>query len=82
MTKGLAQEVGGEGIRVNAVAPGLVETGLHADAGVPDRPQRIAPLIPLGRPGQPVEIAEAIVWLISPAASFVTGAVLPVSGGR
>jgi NAD(P)-dependent dehydrogenase (short-subunit alcohol dehydrogenase family) len=82
MTKGLAQEVGGEGIRVNAVAPGLVETGLHAEAGAPDRPQRIAPVIPLGRPGRPVEIAEGIVWLLSPAASFVTGAVLPISGGR
>jgi NAD(P)-dependent dehydrogenase (short-subunit alcohol dehydrogenase family) len=82
LTTGLAQEVGGEGIRVNVVAPGLVETGLHAEAGAPDRPQRLASLIPLGRPGQPVEIAEGIVWLLSPAASFVTGAVLPISGGR
>jgi NAD(P)-dependent dehydrogenase (short-subunit alcohol dehydrogenase family) len=82
MTVGLAQEVGGEGIRVNAVAPGLVETGLHAEAGVPDRPRRLASLIPLGRPGRPAEIAEGIVWLLSPAASFVTGAVLPISGGR
>lgn len=82
LTVGLAAEVGAEGIRVNAVSPGLVETGLHAEAGAPDRPQRIAPMIPLGRPGQPVEIAEGIVWLLSSAASFVTGAVLTISGGR
>lgn len=82
LTHGLALEVATEGIRVNAVAPGLVETGLHAAAGLPDRLEKRAPLIPMRRAGQPEEIAEGIVWLLSPAASFVTGAVLPVSGGH
>jgi NAD(P)-dependent dehydrogenase (short-subunit alcohol dehydrogenase family) len=81
MTLGLAKEVAGEGIRVNAVAPGTVYTDLHAAAGMPDRPDRLASVIPMGRAGQPEEIAEGIVWLLSPAASFVTGAVLPISGG-
>jgi NAD(P)-dependent dehydrogenase (short-subunit alcohol dehydrogenase family) len=82
LTWGLAQEVGGEGIRVNAVAPGTIETDLHAAAGMPDRPQRNAQMIPLGRAGQPEEVAEGIAWLLSPAASFVVGAILPISGGR
>jgi NAD(P)-dependent dehydrogenase (short-subunit alcohol dehydrogenase family) len=82
MTYGLAQEVGGEGIRVNAVSPGLVATELHARAGLPDRLERLAHVIPMGRPGQPAEIAEGIVWLLSGAASFVNGAVLQISGGR
>jgi NAD(P)-dependent dehydrogenase (short-subunit alcohol dehydrogenase family) len=81
MTRGLAQEVGGEGIRVNAVAPGMVETEMHARAD-PDRLERVAPLIPMGRAGQPEEIAEGIVWLLSSSASFVTGSVLTISGGR
>lgn len=81
MTHGLALEVGDEGVRVNAVAPGLVETGLHAAAGLPDRIERRAPMIPMRRAGRPEEIAEGILWLLSPAASFVTGAVLPISGG-
>jgi NAD(P)-dependent dehydrogenase (short-subunit alcohol dehydrogenase family) len=82
LTYGLAQEVAGEGIRVNAVAPGLVATGLHSAAGLPDRLERLAPGIPLGRPGEPEEIAEAVLWLLSPASSFTVGAVLEVGGGR
>ncbi|SFA76896.1 NAD(P)-dependent dehydrogenase, short-chain alcohol dehydrogenase family [Amycolatopsis marina] len=82
MTVGLAQEVAREGIRVNAVAPGTVETGLHAAAGMPDRPQRLAPSIPLGRPGLPEEVAEAVLWLLSARSSYAVGAVLTVGGGR
>jgi NAD(P)-dependent dehydrogenase (short-subunit alcohol dehydrogenase family) len=81
MTNGLAQEVAAEGIRVNGVAPGLVITDLHAAAGMPDRPAERAPMIPMKRAGQPEEIAEGVTWLLSPAASFVTGAILPISGG-
>jgi NAD(P)-dependent dehydrogenase (short-subunit alcohol dehydrogenase family) len=81
LTVGLAKEVAAEGVRVNAVAPGLVRTELHAAAGMPDRLERLAPVIPMRRVGRPEEIAEGIVWLLSPAASFVTGAVLPISGG-
>jgi NAD(P)-dependent dehydrogenase (short-subunit alcohol dehydrogenase family) len=82
LTIGLAREVASDGIRVNAVAPGLVETGIHADAGDPQRPQRLAPGIPLGRGAKAEEIADAVVWLLSPAAAYITGAILPVSGGR
>jgi NAD(P)-dependent dehydrogenase (short-subunit alcohol dehydrogenase family) len=82
LTIGLAKEVAGEGIRVNAVAPGLIETDLHAAAGEPGRPQRMAPGIPLARPGLPEEVAEAVVWLLSTSARYITGAILPVSGGR
>ena len=81
MTKGLAQEVAAEGIRVNAVAPGMVETEMHARAD-PDRLERVVPQIPMGRAGQPEEIAEGIIWLVSAASSFVTGSVLTISGGR
>ena len=81
LTHGLAIEVAAEGVRVNAVAPGTVETGLHAAAGLPDRPRQRAPLIPMLRAGRPEEIAEGVLWLLSPAASYVTGAVLPISGG-
>jgi NAD(P)-dependent dehydrogenase (short-subunit alcohol dehydrogenase family) len=81
-TIGLAREVAVEGIRVNAVAPGLVETGLHAANGEPGRLQRLMGTIPMGRPGTPTEVAEAVLWLLSPAASFTTGAILEIGGGR
>lgn len=81
-TLGLAREVAAEGIRVNAVAPGHVLTDLHAASGDPDRPARLAPTIPMDRAGTPKEIAEAVLWLLSPAASYTTGAILAVSGGR
>jgi NAD(P)-dependent dehydrogenase (short-subunit alcohol dehydrogenase family) len=82
LTLGLAREVAREGIRVNAVAPGLVVTDIHAASGEPGRPERLAPTIPMGRAGSPEEIAEAILFLLSPAASYITGAVLRVAGGR
>jgi NAD(P)-dependent dehydrogenase (short-subunit alcohol dehydrogenase family) len=82
MTLGLAREVAADGIRVVGVAPGAVETRIHADAGEPARNERLAPSIPLGRAAQPSEIAEAIAWLMSDAASYVTGSTLRVAGGR
>lgn len=81
-TRGLALEVAGEGIRVNAVRPGIIETEIHASGGEPGRPARLASSLPLGRAGRPEEVAEAIVWLLSDAASYVTGTILDVSGGR
>jgi NAD(P)-dependent dehydrogenase (short-subunit alcohol dehydrogenase family) len=81
-TLGLAREVAREGIRVNAVAPGLILTDIHASGGEPGRPERMAPGIPIGRPGTPEEVAEPILFLLSPAASYITGAVLRVAGGR
>ncbi len=80
-TMGLAKEVGAEGIRVNAVAPGTVRTAIHAAAGNPGRPDRVAAQAPLQRTGEPLEIAQAIAWLLSDEASYVTGAVLRVAGG-
>ncbi|NUU20133.1 MAG: SDR family oxidoreductase [Streptomycetaceae bacterium] len=82
LTLGLAHEVAAEGIRVNAVAPGLIETGLHASIGQPDRLAEKAPSIPLGRPGTAEEVADAVMWLLSERSAFVTGAVIPVHGGR
>ena len=81
-TLGLAKENAGEGIRVNAVAPGFVRTEIHAASGMPDRLEKIAPTMPIGRAAEPEEIAEAVLWLLSDAASYTTGAVLRVAGGR
>ncbi|MFF4580396.1 SDR family NAD(P)-dependent oxidoreductase [Streptomyces sp. NPDC001389] len=82
LTTGLSKELGPDRIRVNCVAPGVIETGMHAAMGDPDRPARAAGTIPLGRPGQPEEVAGAIAWLLSRDASYTTGAVVRVSGGR
>jgi len=80
-TLGLAREVAEYGIRVCAVAPGSTLTDIHATAGEPNRPERVAPRIPMGRLAQPEEIAETITWLLSPAASYLTGNVVHCSGG-
>lgn len=82
LTIGLAKEVATEGIRVNAVRPGITHTDIHASGGQPGRVERLAPQIPMQRGGQPAEIAHAILWLLSDAASYTTGAVLDVAGGR
>jgi len=82
LTFGLAKEVAADGIRVVGVAPGLVRTDIHASAGGAGRLDRLGPTVPLGRPGEPGEIAEAIAWLADDAASYVTGTTLRVSGGR
>jgi len=81
-TIGLAREVATEGIRVNAVAPGLTDTDLHAANGEPGRLQRLMGTIPMQRAGSPEEIAEGVLWLLSPAASYTTGAILAIGGGR
>jgi len=82
MTLGLAREVAQEGIRVNAVRPGLIDTGIHATGGEPDRVQRLEHEIPMQRGGRPEEVANAVAWLCSAEASYVTGAIVDVSGGR
>jgi NAD(P)-dependent dehydrogenase (short-subunit alcohol dehydrogenase family) len=81
-TVGLAREVGGEGIRVNAVSPGIVDTEIHASAGDPHRAKRMAAQIPLGRAATAAEIAETIVYLTTPAASYITGSIVEIGGGR
>jgi NAD(P)-dependent dehydrogenase (short-subunit alcohol dehydrogenase family) len=81
-TIGLAKEVGGEGIRVNAVRPGVIRTEIHAASGDPGRVERIGAVTPLLRPGETEEIARSIMWLLSDEASYITGAILDVSGGR
>jgi NAD(P)-dependent dehydrogenase (short-subunit alcohol dehydrogenase family) len=81
-TVGLAREVAQEGIRVNAVRPGIIDTDIHASGGQPDRAQQSAALIPMQRAGTAEEVAAAIVWLLSGAARYTTGAILDVSGGR
>jgi NAD(P)-dependent dehydrogenase (short-subunit alcohol dehydrogenase family) len=82
LTRGLAKEVAGEGIRVNAVAPGLIDTEIHARGGRPERVARITPTIPMERIGTAGEVAATVLWLLSAEASYVTGTVVDVSGGR
>jgi NAD(P)-dependent dehydrogenase (short-subunit alcohol dehydrogenase family) len=82
LTVGLAKEVAEEGIRVNAVRPGFIYTGLHAKGGEPGRVDRVRTLVPMRRGGQPGEVAAAILWLLSAEASYITGAILDVTGGR
>lgn len=81
-TLGLAREVAAEGVRVNAVRPGIIDTEIHASGGQPGRAQRLASQIPLQRPGTAQEIANAIVWLLSDEASYAAGSILDVTGGR
>ncbi len=80
-THGFAIEVAAEGIRVNAVRPGLIDTDIHARAGMPDRVSKVGPRIPIGRAGTALEVAKTILWLTSDEASYVTGAILDVGGG-
>ena len=82
MTLGLAKEVAAEGIRVNAVRPGVIDTEIHASGGEPDRVERVAASVPMGRGGSAEEVAEAILWLASDKASYASGALLDISGGR
>jgi NAD(P)-dependent dehydrogenase (short-subunit alcohol dehydrogenase family) len=82
LTIGLAREVAGEGIRVNAVAPGIIATEIHASGGEPDRVERLGPGVPIGRAGTAEEVAAPIVWLLSEEAAYTTGAILDVGGGR
>lgn len=82
LTIGLAREVAAEGVRVNAVSPGLIETDFHAAAGRPGRTAAMASSVPMGRPGTADEVASAIVWLLSREAAYVTGTIVPVAGGR
>jgi NAD(P)-dependent dehydrogenase (short-subunit alcohol dehydrogenase family) len=82
MTLGLAKELADEGIRVNCVRPGFVNTGIHAGAGEPDRIERLRDSIPMKRGGEPEEVARAVLWLLGPEASYSTGAILDVTGGR
>lgn len=81
-TVGLAKEVAEEGIRVNAVRPGLIDTDIHASGGMPERAFELAPTVPMKRTGTAQEVAEAIVWLLSDGASYTTAALLDVAGGR
>jgi NAD(P)-dependent dehydrogenase (short-subunit alcohol dehydrogenase family) len=81
-TIGLAREVAAEGVRVNAVAPGIVDTEIHATAGDPHRAKRMAASIPIGRAATANEVAETVLWLLSPAASYITGTIVEVGGGR
>jgi NAD(P)-dependent dehydrogenase (short-subunit alcohol dehydrogenase family) len=81
-TLGLAKEVAAEGIRVNAVRPGIIATDIHASGGLPDRAAQVAPLVPMQRAGTAQEVAQAVVWLLSEASSYTTGSIVDVTGGR
>jgi len=74
--------VAAEGIRVNAVRPGIIDTGIHASGGEPGRVKRVAPMVPMQRAGSPEEVAHTILWLLSDEASYLTGTLVDVSGGR
>lgn len=82
LTLGLAKEVAGEGIRVNAVAPGLIDTDIHTASGMPERLAKLGPTVPIGRAGTALEVAAAVLFLLSPEAAYITGTVLEVGGGR
>jgi len=82
MTVGLSRELALDGIRVNSVSPGMIATEIHASGGMPDRLARLGPTLPMARPGEPEEVAEAILFLLSDAASYINGTILRVSGGR
>ena len=82
LTVGLSRELALDGIRVNAVSPGMIATDIHASGGMPDRVARLSPMLPMARPGEPEEVAEGILFLLSDGASYTTGTTLRVSGGR
>ena len=82
VTVGLAKEVAAEGIRVNAVRPGIIDTEIHASGGLPDRAREMAPQVPMQRPGSAEEVSRSILWLMGPESSYTTGTVLDVTGGR
>ena len=82
LTIGLAREVAGEGIRVNGVRPGLIRTDIHASGGEPGRVDRLESAVPMARGGQPLEVAHAVLWLLSEESSYVTGSIIDVAGGR
>jgi NAD(P)-dependent dehydrogenase (short-subunit alcohol dehydrogenase family) len=82
LTIGASKELASRGIRVNAVSPGLIQTELHVRAGLPDRLQRLLPGVPMGRVGSAEEVAQAVLWLASEEASYISGAIVPISGGR